>query len=173
MIGDDESEIDENEPPRYKRQRPGEAPVDAVFRSAFKARLLSERASSSYVSQIISMILSSDFTSMDRDSAAKKWNNYPVIFDKIFQKEALKSSHDVPGMAAVYFSLLHAIMKNRQQPPEWFDLIIARFFGAGYKSNESALRTLSSRILTEAERDVISHRWSEISTRSNRSMVKG
>jgi len=148
-----------------ERRLQGQSYIDLALQEAFKARLLSPRAASSYVSLLIGIVSSSDFSRLNFDDNTGRWVDFPLIFRSIHIKDGLRRCGDVPGIAAVYLSILSRILSSRQDPPRWIDQVIRKFLGQ--KVVEAGMRTYGHQLLDAAQRDFVLSRWAELATSTN------
>lgn len=88
--------------------------IDSLLKSLLYSKAKKREYARYYISTLISMVRSSDFTKMYYDSINKTWAMYPVIFKRIYiDGFYVKHGSTVLGLDSVFFCLINEIFQNR------------------------------------------------------------
>lgn len=88
--------------------------IDSLLKSLLYSKAKKREYARYYISTLISMVRSSDFTKMYYDNINKIWMRYPAIFKRIYiDGFYVKHNSAVLGLDSVFFCLINEIFQNR------------------------------------------------------------
>jgi len=104
--------------------------IDSILKSLLYSKAKNKDYARYYISTLITMIRSSDFSKIYFDCNEKTWKQYPVIFKRLYlDRFFLKHNRTVPGLDCVFFCMINEIL----------DSVLRRLEDENDESNDASL----------------------------------
>lgn len=87
--------------------------IDSMLKSLLYSKAKNKDYARYYISTLITMVRSSDFSHIYFDCSEKSWKQYPVIFKRLYlDRFFLKHNRTVPGLECVFFCMINEVLDS-------------------------------------------------------------